>query len=244
MRKIAISSCFQYADKNRGLFSPKILTYMESEMAEFCSQKDSMPILIPNFDDARIDRYLDECSGLLLHGGSDLCPESYGEAYLDKDRWPGDKYRDDYELRLIPKAIQRGLPIFGVCRGFQLINVFFGGKIYQDLPTQTQTQVEHRNGPLYDQIFHDVKLTGSLFQSLYTKETITVNSIHHQGVSQLGAGLEVQAICEEDQLIEAFTHKKYPIFGVQWHPEFNHTLKGTVDPAQPLFDHFISLMRS
>jgi len=140
-------------------------------------------------------------------------------------------------------AFKRKKPIFGICRGFQLMNVYFGGSLYQDLSLETQTPVEHRNAETYDRVHHEVVCPEqSLLTKIYSKDRFFVNSVHHQGVKTLGRGLVVDATSPADGLVEAF-HQETPndhlVMGVQWHPEFSHTLQGTVVDPKPLLDYFL-----
>lgn len=106
--------------------------------------------------------------------------------YLDKALWPGDKVRDDYELAVIDYAFKQGKPILGICRGFQLLNVYFGGTLYQDIATQLETPITHANRPIYDQNYHAIEfLDDSLLANIiYANRSQKgfVNSIHHQSI--------------------------------------------------------------
>ena len=243
-KKIAISSCFMYPDPSRKVFGHKTLVYSERDMLNLFNTPKTIPLIIPDFDNNIIDEYLSECDALVLQGGSDLSPESYNEPYLDQNKWPGDKYRDDYEFRLIDQALKRNLPIFGICRGFQILNAFFGGTLHQDIPSEINTSIEHRSAEKYDKIYHEIELTGETFKKIHgNKDKIKINTVHHQCVKKLADCFQVEAICPDDQIIEAFTHKemdKHFIFGVQWHPEFNHSLRETIEHEKPLLDYFFS----
>lgn len=244
MKKVGLSSCFLYPDQERIVFGHKSLSYMENDMVRFIASKEVLPILIPDLDDKALDNYFNEISGLVLQGGVDLSPLSYNEKHIDEKKWPGDLYRDKYEFKLIEKALKKNIPIFGICRGFQVLNAYFGGTLYQDLNTQTDTQVEHRSAVKYDKVNHPVKLkSNGILKSLFDKDVIQVNSIHHQGVKDLASCFNEEARCMEDLFVEAFTNKqmnKQFILAVQWHPEFNHTLKEKVDSANVLLDLFIN----
>jgi putative glutamine amidotransferase len=238
MIKIGLTACIMYEDVTRPTFGQKILTYAENDMLKMAASQGAMPILLPNFSDARLKDYLDEMDGFILQGGVDLSPLSYGDALIENGRWPGDKNRDDYELRVLDYAFKNNKPIFGVCRGFQIINTYFKGKLYQDLELETNTTMKHRDAILYDQIHHGVTLEpDSLLKEVYKSDTIEVNTVHHQGIKVLGKGLVVEAYCPEDNLIEAIRFENttdHFVWGVQWHPEFNFNLNGAVDSADPI----------
>lgn len=243
MKKIGVTSCFMYPDSTRTFFPVKTLTYFEKDMSLFLSKKGVMPILLPDLPWEELEQYLLEMDGFVFQGGSDVSPKSYNEEMIENGRWPGDYHRDQYELKIMDWAFKHQKPILAICRGFQVANVYFGGTLYQDLKLQTHTQVEHRNAELYDKIFHQVTLTKESFlHSFYKNETITVNSVHHQGIKTLGKHLVIDAICPHDQLIEAFHYQdmqKHFVLAVQWHPEFSHTLKETVVDPAPLLETFL-----
>ncbi|MFZ4713241.1 MAG: gamma-glutamyl-gamma-aminobutyrate hydrolase family protein [Bacteriovoracaceae bacterium] len=243
MIKLGVSSCFMYPDQNRAVFGHKTLSYLEHDMSRFLSRKGVMPILLPDLPWEELEQYLIQMDGFVFQGGADVSPKSYQEELIENGRWPGDHHRDQYELKIMDWAFKNKKPVLAICRGFQLVNVYFGGSLYQDLKTQTKTGVEHRNAELYDRIYHDVDCTsGSLLADIYGKNKLTVNTVHHQGVKVLGNDLIVDAICPEDQLIEAFHYKNMKenfVLAVQWHPEFSHTIQDKVISPEPLYQYFL-----
>ncbi|NBW80287.1 gamma-glutamyl-gamma-aminobutyrate hydrolase family protein [bacterium] len=248
MLKIGLSACFMYPDPNRVVFGHKSLTYLENDMARYVAQDGVFPVLIPDLPRERLMPILDQLDGIVFQGGADLCPESYGEPYLDQTRWPGDKKRDLYELALADYFFKKGLPILGICRGFQLLNCYFGGTLHQDIPSLLQTPVEHRNSQTYDRVHHEVTLqTDGWLSKLYSKKKLMVNSVHHQCVKSVGNGLRVEAHSSVDNIIEAFTLSDGSdrwVAGVQWHPEFSPTLNGIVDDPQPIIEDFLAAVRN
>jgi putative glutamine amidotransferase len=243
MIRIGVSACFMYPDPSRTVFGHKQLTYLEHDMSRFLSRKGVMPILLPDLPFSELEQFLAEMDGFVFQGGADIAPSSYGEAPIENGRWPGDPHRDQYELKIMDWAFKNQKPILGICRGFQLMNVYFGGTLYQDLGLQTQTQVEHRNAETYDRVHHQVNCSeSSLLKRIYSKDHFFVNSVHHQGVKKLGKGLVVDATSPSDGLVEAFHQEisnDHFVMGVQWHPEFSHTLQGTVVDPKPLLDYFL-----
>lgn len=230
-----------YPDMGRNVFGPKSLNYLENDMARYVTRKGILPVLIPDVDDEHLGDILSGMDGFVFQGGSDMAPETYGENPIGK--WNGDPHRDQYELRILDFAITNSVPVFGICRGFQLMNVYFGGTLYQDIETQRPGADKHRSAQLYDTIKHSINFTeGSFLDKLYDNvEDPYVNTVHHQAIKTLGKDLEVYAV-SKDGLIEAFGYAREPegkVFGVQWHPEFSHTLKGELIDADLLYDTFL-----
>jgi putative glutamine amidotransferase len=162
-------------------------------------------------------------SALLIPGGDDIDPDLYHEkpaVNLDNP----DRRFDDYECAAIRQAEARSIPVLGICRGLQILNVAFKGTLYQDLPSQLGTNVIHRQRPTNGNVpsqpcFHEITIQkGSLlFRSVKT-ERLEVNSYHHQGVKALGEGL-VPTAWSDDGLVEGFENKNGTILAVQFHPE-------------------------
>ncbi|RYY70488.1 MAG: gamma-glutamyl-gamma-aminobutyrate hydrolase family protein, partial [Comamonadaceae bacterium] len=179
--------------------------------------------------------------GVVMHGGADVWPGSYGEEPL-RDAWLGDRVRDLYDLALVEAFEQAGKPIFGVCRGLQLINVAFGGTLYQDIETQHDhpETLQHRDAVTYDQNFHEVEIVpGSRLAQLYPGvQRGRVNSIHHQAVKGLAPGFQVEAWSLPDRVPEAIRrpgHRGY-IAATQWHPEFLQPGSDSLDDRAILMD--------
>ncbi len=149
-----------------------------------------------------------ECDALLLPGGGDPDPMLYGES--PKGAEPPDRERDALELSLLAQFTAAGKPILGICRGMQMLNLFFGGTLIQDL-------AGHRQREGRDQTHSVCTVPGSHLYGLYGSE-MRVNSAHHQAVSRPGKGLNI-AQRASDGVIEAVEHETLPIVGVQWHPE-------------------------
>ncbi len=245
MIRIGVSACFMYPDPTRAVFGHKQLSYFEHDMSRFLARKGYMPILIPDLPKDQLEPFLSEMQGFVFQGGADIAPGTYRETPIENGRWPGDAHRDAYELSILDWAVKQEKPVLGICRGFQLLNVYFGGTLYQDLSLQTKTPVEHRNAEKYDRIFHEVECTpNGLIKKIYQQDRLTVNSVHHQGVKTLGKDLVVDAKSAQDGLIEAFHHAgSVPVLGVQWHPEFSHTLSDVVVDPNPLLDYFLEQLK-
>ena len=249
--KIGLSACFFHADPNRPLFTGKTLQYMEQSIADWVMSSGALAVMIPHprgetrRGDVMLDHYAQWLDGLVLQGGSDVWPGSYGEEPL-QDKWSGDRVRDEYEKALVQAFTQAGKPVFGVCRGLQLLNVAFGGTLYQDISTQHPQALVHRDAVLYDRNFHDVEmLAGSRLAALYPGvQRAKVSSVHHQAIKDLAPGLVVEARCPDDGMIEA-VRGTGPGFvaAVQWHPEFHRREEGTLDDA-PILADFLNAARA
>jgi hypothetical protein len=117
--------------------------------------------------DLDLDDYANTLDGLVLQGGNDVAPETYGETPLHPD-WAGDRVRDRYEIELIDAFVRAGKPVFGICRGLQLLNVMFGGTLLQDIATQRPASRAHRDGSAFERHFHGIELVkGSRLAQLY-----------------------------------------------------------------------------
>lgn len=243
--RIGFSACFFHPDPTRPIFRGKTLLYLEQSMANWMMQHGAIPFLIPT-PAGKINHQdiLEHLDGLVLQGGTDLSPDSYQETPL-KPEWSGDPIRDDYELKLIRQSINMDKPVLGICRGLQLVNVAFGGALYQDIATQNPNAQTHRDADRYDQLNHLISFQpDSLLAKWYDNNKCEprVNSVHHQGIKRLGQGLKVEAVSVPDQLIEAISYDSPDrfIFAVQWHPEFHSNSKQPLlDPA-PILEYFLA----
>jgi putative glutamine amidotransferase len=236
-----------------GVFT-KTLHYLEQSVAHWMLSGHAMAVMIPAVTadsivtrtDLNLDDYAAALDGLVLQGGSDVAPESYGETALHGD-WQGDRVRDRYEIELIDAFVRAGKPVFGICRGLQLLNVMHGGTLLQDIPTQRPEARAHREPDRYERHFHEVEFVpGTRLAQLYPgMSRATANSIHHQAIKDLAPGFVVEARCPEDGMIEA-VRRRGPgyVAAVQWHPEF-HDLADpvTLDDA-PILADFLDAARA
>jgi len=183
----------------------------------------ALPVLGEDFDVLEV---LDRLDALMLTGSpSNVLPALY-KGPPSKPGTRHDPERDQAALALIPAAVRAGMPLFAICRGFQEMNVAFGGTLHQavhELPGFGDHR-EDSSAPLDDQYApsHEVRFTpGGLLERISALPSARVNSVHSQGVDRLGEGLEVEAVAP-DGLIEAFTVRDAPGFtlAVQWHPEW------------------------
>jgi putative glutamine amidotransferase len=208
----------------------RTLHYLEQSVAHWVIARDVLPVMIPAVDrqslvrrsDISLNSYAATLDALLLQGGNDIAPETYGATPL-RPEWQGDRTRDRYEMELVDAFIAAGKPVLGICRGCQLINVAFGGTLYQDIPTERPDALSHMDAAQYAHQFHDVELLpGTHLAGLYPGvRHAAINSIHHQAIKDLAPGLVIEARSVPDGIVEAvrWNGPGY-VFGMQWHPEF------------------------
>jgi putative glutamine amidotransferase len=174
-----------------------------------------VPILLPPVPDEAARAALDGLDGLLLTGGGDVDPACYGAGRQPETELV-DRERDETEAVQIAGARARGLPILGICRGAQMLNVAAGGRLHQHLDDRP---IRHKDPGRRDQEVHQVAVEpGSRLAGLAGTTTVAVNSIHHQGIAELGAGLRVVGRAP-DGVIEALESEDGAVLAVQWHPE-------------------------
>lgn len=180
-----------------------------------------IPVLIPIIEDSDdISRYIDTVDGILFAGGEDISPLYFGENPIGKINNTSTR-RDFLELELFKKAWERDMPIFGICRGVQLMNVALGGTLYQDIDSQFDGVLGHHPDNIgRDELYHTVKIKeGSRLFSIFNTDEIKVNSFHHQAIKDLGKGLTVNAKSSEGIIEGVEAQDKRFAVGVQWHPE-------------------------
>jgi putative glutamine amidotransferase len=164
-------------------------------------------------------------TGLVLCGGIDVEPERYGEVTLPHAGVETSPERDAMEWNLLDAAREANVPVWGVCRGLQVLNVYLGGSLWQDLPTQWPSQIDHSVSDTPDVLAHTVQVIepGAPLGERLTHDVPLVNSRHHQAVKRLGDGLVPVALSPDGLVEAAFLdgggHGGWWVRGVQWHPE-------------------------
>jgi len=251
--KIGISARLLYPDPRRFFLPTKSVQYLEQSVANWVMSGEVLAFMVPALSlssphlPAKVSKkdYVDALDGLVLQGGADIAPETYGESPLNPE-WSGDRVRDAYEIRLFREFVRQGKPVLGICRGCQLINVAFGGTLYQDIQTQVGGSLQHRCDKRYEDNFHAMRLVeGGWLAGLYPRETISrINTIHHQAVKALGRELVIEAVSEPDGLVEAirWTGPSF-VAGVQWHPEFMDPADAQLLDGKPLLNAFLDACR-
>lgn len=194
-----------------------------------------IPICLPYIDEDNVDTILNGLDGLLLVGGHDVNPLIFGQEPHYKLGMVIDE-RDKSEILIAKKAFDRNMPILGICRGEQVMNVAFGGTLYQDIDTQVENVLKHTQSSKRHELTHTVKLFPSKLQNIIGKENILTNSFHHQAVDEVAPKFIINARAK-DGVIEGIEHLEHPYcIGVQWHPE------GLIndEPSDRLFKSFMN----
>lgn len=192
---------------------------------------DILPILIPNCKNAP-DRYFDtlDFDGIILTGGDDihLIPEEGLRENYDEPL----SARDSTEYLLLEKAISRRIPVIGVCRGFQLINLYFGGALVENIKKMEDVRVCHIRCE------HEIVIIDKDIIKLVGENSFFVNSYHNQGVvlKDLAPPLKPFAVTSDGIIVEGFFHKELPILGIMWHPEREYPLK---EETRLIIDKFL-----
>lgn len=196
-----------------------------------------LPVMLPLTDgEEDLRQLVEQCDGFLFTGGHDVSPALYGEEKLPVCGACSPE-RDRMEARLLELAMEADRPILGICRGIQLINAALGGTLWQDLPSQHPSGVEHHQRPPYDAPAHAVNLCpGAPLAELLGADRLRVNSYHHQAVRTLAAPLKVMATAPDGLVEAAWCPERSFLWAVQWHPEF--AWRG--DPAARIFQAFVS----
>lgn len=184
--------------------------FAAKEYASILEKLGAIPILIPFVENVKA--HIDMIDGLILIGGYDINPSIYNEEACPLLEETLD-IRDEFDTKLFTYAYEKNIPILGVCRGHQLINVLMGGTLYQDLSLKENVSINHREGK------HGLKNIDGFLKDIYTDKAI-VNSIHHQAVKNVAKDFLVCAYSDDD-VIEAMQYTKNGrnIYTVQWHPE-------------------------
>lgn len=202
-------------------------------------QAGGIPVMLPlTSDEENLQQIAEEMDGFLCTGGQDVSPHLYEQKPSEKCGLCC-KERDEMETILFRMVYKRDKPLLGICRGIQLINVAMGGTLYQDLPSEYPTDIEHHQSPPYNSPVHSVDIIEhSPLYELLKVRTLMVNSYHHQAIHMLAPKALAMAV-SEDGLIEAvcIPEKKF-IWGIQWHPEFSYQ---TDKNSRAIFSEFIRM---
>ena len=226
----------QVAERPLGHFVRADLDYVAG-----VAEAGGAPVVLPPVGERRMaEALIGGLDGLLLSGGSDLDPGHYGED-PSPELGPTIPERDAFELALLEAAFARRIPVFGICRGLQVMNVALGGTLYQDLPSQFGGDVlKHRQTTPKWQVTHEVEVRdGSYLAEVAGRGVMKVNSYHHQGIKDLADGFVISARSSDGvvEAIEGTDLSGHWLVGVQWHAE---AMRGAGPQQRALFEAHVS----
>lgn len=217
MKKIRIAVTADTFTGNTAFINQKNAPYAPRALTKIIASLSAVPVILPDEEGLSGEDFLSLYDGLILPGGPDTAPYFYGE----EPSWkigPINEKRDRFESEILRAAVSAGKPVLGICRGMQLINIFFGGNVYQDLSGFSSASILHtQKAPGDCPTHHITTKPGSLLEKLLGNSAF-VNSRHHQAIRGLGAGLTVTAKAP-DEVIEGIESENGLLLGVQWHPE-------------------------
>jgi putative glutamine amidotransferase len=209
-------------DRNRKYPLIYPFDYVKRQYYMAIEKAGGVPVLLPNLANlSLIDEILNLLDGLMMSGGYDVHPQHYGEEILRRNV-KITRDRDRFELSLIKTARARKIPILGICRGHQIINVAFGGTLYQDMSLRKEFTLEHKikQSSRYKRRHQVTIKEGSKLFSILGRKEIDVNTSHHQLIKKIAPGFVASAFSKEDGVIEALESPKDDyLLSVQWHPE-------------------------
>ena len=198
-----------------------------------------IPVNIPYYaDDATIGALAERLDGILFIGGEDIDPKYYGESFRGSEKVVSE--RDTLEFKLFEAFFAARKPILGICRGMQLMNVFFKGSLIQDILSENKGYINHsRSDDSYGAVHKVQTVAGTKVHALLGGNAVGVNTLHHQAARKIGEGLVVAAT-SEDGIVEAIERPDYPfMIGLQWHPE-----RLDMPPHFALFEEFVKAAKS
>lgn len=197
--------------------------YLTAAYVRAVSAAGGIAIVVPPQPDAAAG-ILNVVDGLIFSGGSDISPDRYGDTLIHETTYGIDPSRDELEMELVEGALARDIPLFGICRGIQVLNVALGGTLIQDVPTEhpRASEFSHRQferGLEAWEAGHTVDVSDPSRLPYRDTDVLPVNSFHHQAIRDLASDLMAVAF-SPDGLVEAVSHRDRPdVFAVQWHPE-------------------------
>ncbi|MCK8626989.1 gamma-glutamyl-gamma-aminobutyrate hydrolase family protein [Fructobacillus cardui] len=229
------------ADANMQQTAPsrlKLADYVQKRLVDVLVKNGVVPMILPIAKPEMAKEMVGMVDAIIIPGGPDVSPYLYGE---DPHQHIGVTYvpRDDFEKAVIEESVRQNKPVFGICRGIQIINVTFGGTLYQDLTSQyEQETIHHEQVPDSAFSIHFVNVEEGSFVAKSQGAHPFVNSKHHQAVKMVADGFKVTARAN-DGVIEAIENPDLAVYGVQWHPE---TFWSDHENQEKLFQDFFALV--
>jgi putative glutamine amidotransferase len=206
---------------------------LETQYIESAARAGAAVLVLPgNIDEASVGEAVSALDGIILSGGGDVMPLAYGQEPHPASLLQ-DPMRDRVEIAAIKGALAKGLPILGICRGIQILNVAMGGTLIQDIPSQVSGACQHYSRAEGTTGMHTMEIeAGTLLSQVLGKTSLAVNSYHHQSIDKLGKGLRINARARDGVIEGVESDDGRPILAVQCHPE----AAAAIDPAmQALF---------
>ncbi|RKZ33275.1 gamma-glutamyl-gamma-aminobutyrate hydrolase family protein [bacterium] len=215
--KIGLTIGYQAPDKVEFLHR-KSFEYLKESYIERVKSAGGLPVLLPNIPE-NVDDYLAYIDGLLLTGGLDVAPSLYGEERISDTVRLASGRRDEFEQRIVVAAVEKGIPVFGICRGFQMVIVAMGGTLYQDVSEREHTGKHTRDPETKERANHSVSIVrDSILYRILGSDRIIVNSSHHQIAKDVPDMFRVSAYAD-DGVFEGVETEDGRLIAVQWHPE-------------------------
>ena len=216
----------------------KNMLYAKKQYLDVLTDSGALPVIMPMICDTRlIDEYINMCDGILIMGGIDADARLYGDVNRVYNGRISPQ-RDYLEIYIIKQAAQKKIPLFGICRGVQILNIAMGGTLYQDINAQLGELNIYQHQQKAPEWHHTHSVTVAKNSWIYKAlelDKLDVNSMHHQAVKDIAP--EFEAVCRSgDGIIEAIENTEHKMIGVQWHPELMHEKE-----QKKLFIEFVSL---
>ena len=202
---------------NRSYPEPHKVNFSPRNISKAVSMAGGIPIILPVNEPKIARKYAEIIDGLILAGGEDVSPSLYGEDARTTIKATYPK-RDESEIAIAERFIEDGKPILGICRWLQLLNVIFGGTLYQNLSENKEISVKHIQETPSNHPIHTVKVSSDSYLSSFLSDELYVNSFHHQTIRDLGNDLKAAAK-SSDGVIEAIETIDKNVVAIQWHPE-------------------------